>query len=189
MKFTYTLNNIGWADVYLQIGDSEIYIFPSYLSEPLVDLVRSVELLLPECTPQDEIKNIVYFDWDSEPAIHNWKIEMKSQEKIQINIMVYDGGIKTLPGKLEFSEECNLNEFISEVVQFMEALLRDHGILGYRKQWYAQDFPISSYLQLKYYLLNKRSFPIQIRNPNNEWIEKIETSLKDELDILKEFII
>ncbi|WP_342418622.1 hypothetical protein [Paenibacillus sp. FSL H8-0168] len=188
MKFTYTLSNIGWADVHLRIENSEIYISPSYLSEPLIDLVRAIEVLLPECTPADEVKSIVNFDWDSEPAIHNWKIVKKSQEIVQVNITVYEDGIKTHPGKLEFSEECNFNEFISEVVQSMEVLLKDHGILGYRKQWYAQDFPISSYLQLKYYLENKSSFPTKIRNPN-DWIEKIETNLKDELDILKNYIL
>ncbi|MDR6777004.1 MULTISPECIES: hypothetical protein [Paenibacillus] len=32
MKFTYTLSNIGWADVHLRIENSEIYTSPSYLS-------------------------------------------------------------------------------------------------------------------------------------------------------------
>lgn len=75
MKFTYELNSIGWADVYLHVGNTEVYMEPSYLSEPLVDLVRSIEMLLPECSPEDEVRNVVQFGWDSEPAIHNWQIE------------------------------------------------------------------------------------------------------------------
>lgn len=188
MKFTYKLNNIGWADVYLQIGDSEIYIFPSYLSEPLIDLIRSIELLLPECTPSDEVKSVVQFEWDSEPALHNWKIEKTKQGKIQIEIICFKDGIKTIPGKLVFREECDLNQFITEVVHSLEALLKNHGILGYRKQWYAQDFPISSYLQLKYYVLNKSSFPLIINNPD-EWNEKIESNLNEELELIKKSIL
>jgi hypothetical protein len=188
MKFTYQLNNIGWADVYLNIGDSEISIFPSYLSEPLIDLVRSLELLLPECTPADEVRSVVQFEWDSEPAIHYWRIEKKSQGKVQIEIMCYKDGIKSTPGELEFKEECDLNQFITEVVHSLEALLKEHGIIGYRKQWCAQDFPISSYLQLKYYLLHKSSFPVKINNPD-EWIEKIESKLNEELELISEIIM
>lgn len=188
MKFTYELNSIGWANVYLHIENTEIYMDPSYLSEPLVDLVRSIELLLPECSPEDEVRNIVQFDWDSEPAVHNWLIERISEDKVQIKIFLYKDGIKTLPGELVFSEECEMKVLIHEVVNSMELLLKNHGIFGYRRQWCAQDFPISSYLQLKYYLFNNSSFPLKINNPN-EWIEKIETSFNEELELMKGSIL
>lgn len=188
MKFTYKLSSVGWADVYLQMGDSEIYISPSYLSEPLIDLVRSIELLLPECTPLDEVKSVVQFEWDSEPAVHNWTIKKTSQGKIQIEIMCFEDGIKSIPGKLEFREECDLNQFIAVVVQSLEMLLSNHGIIGYRKQWDAQDFPISSFLQLKYYLLHKTSFPVIINN-SDEWIEQIESNLEEELRLINNIIL
>ncbi|MGG0813037.1 hypothetical protein ABE142_10190 [Paenibacillus alvei] len=188
MKFTYELNSIGWANVYLHIGNTEMYMEPSYLSEPLVDLVRSIELLLPECSPEDEVRNVVQFDWDSEPAIHNWLIERISEDRVQIKIFLYKDGIKTLPGELVFSEECEMKLLIHEVVNSMELLLKNHGIIGYRRQWCAQDFPISSYLQLKYYLFNNSSFPMKINNPN-EWIEKIETSINEELELMKVSIL
>lgn len=188
MKFSYKLSSIGWADVHLQIGDSEIYIFPSYLSEPLIDLVRSIEILLPECSTSDEVKNVVQFEWDSEPAIHNWRIEKTNKRKVLIEIIVYEDGIKTTPGKLEFREECDLDLFIKEVIHSLEEILKNHGIVGYRKQWYAQDFPISSYLQLKYYLMNKSSFPVTIKDPD-EWIEKIESNLNEELELIKKIIL
>ncbi|MEF2965884.1 hypothetical protein V3851_08590 [Paenibacillus sp. M1] len=128
------------------------------------------------------------FEWDSEPAIHNWRIEKISVEKIRIDITCYEDGIKTSPGNKEFSEECEFNQFITEVVNSLEALLKDHGIIGYRKQWYAQDFPLSSYLQLNHYLLNSCSYPTKISNPG-EWIEKIETNLNDELELIKKNIL
>jgi hypothetical protein len=188
MKFTYKLNSIGWADVHLRIGNSEIYISPSYLSEPLIDLVRSIELLLPECTPSDEAKSVVQFEWDSEPAIHSWRIEKTSIGIVQIEITCYDDGIKTTPGKIEFKEECDLNQFIIQVVYSLETLLKNHGLIGYRKQWHAQDFPISSYLQLKYYLLNKSSFPVTFNNPD-EWIERIESKLNEEIELINKRIL
>lgn len=100
MKFTYKLNNMGWVDVYLQIGNTEMYFYPSYLSEPLVDLVRSIELLLPECSSEDEVRNVVQFDWDSEPAIHNWVIERISEEKVRIKNSSIQGWYKDNPWRI-----------------------------------------------------------------------------------------
>ncbi|GBG10998.1 hypothetical protein PAT3040_05775 [Paenibacillus agaridevorans] len=184
MKFSYKLSGIGWADVHLQIEDSEIYINTSYLSEPLIDLVRSIEYLLPECTPMDEVKDVVQFEWNSEPAIHRWRFEKTKNGKVQIEIVVYVDGLTSTPGKLEFKEECEIDLFIKEVIFSLEGILKQHGIVGYRKQWYAGDFPISSYLQLRNYLLHKSNFTINIKN-QDEWNECIESNLSNELEIIK----
>ncbi|BBI31877.1 hypothetical protein [Cohnella abietis] len=183
MKFTYELHSIGWANTHLQVEDSEIYIEPSYLSEPLIDLVQSVESLVPECVEPDEMKNIVQFDWDSEPAIHNWIIEKRANGMIQISIVLYRDGIKTLPGEIVFDRECLLDDFIINIVESMELLLKKHGFIGYRKQWNRMDFPISSYLQLKNYLMNRNRYPIVIKN-QDEWNESIESNLSEELQII-----
>ncbi|MFC4306064.1 hypothetical protein, partial [Cohnella boryungensis] len=45
-----------------------------------------------------------------------------------------------------------------------------------------------SYLQLKYYLLHKSSFPVEINNPD-EWIEKIESKLNEELELINKIIL
>ncbi|MNB78660.1 hypothetical protein D3C75_253680 [compost metagenome] len=188
MKLTYTLTNIGWADVYLEIGHKEIYMEPSYLSEPLIDLTRAIELLIPCLNEPDETRDIVTFEWDSEPAIHSWKITKISNEKIRIEIVLYVDGIKTLPGELLLNEVCGLNEFVQELVASLENLLKKHGLVGYRKQWYRQDFPISSYLQLKYYLENREDFPIEIKSTDG-WIEHIGSNLNEEIALIKKSIM
>lgn len=184
MIFTYSLQSIGWADIRLKVVESDLSITASYLSEPLVDLVRSIELLLPACVPVDEVRSMVQFDMDSEPAIHRWTITTLGDGTIGIQIICYEDGIDTLPGERVFNERCDLNDFIRAVVQAMDQLLKTHGFIGYRKQWYAQDFPISSYLRLKHYLLNNRDFPSNTVD-TDEWIEKIETSLLDEWKLIE----
>ncbi|QHW33229.1 hypothetical protein GZH47_22195 [Paenibacillus rhizovicinus] len=106
---------------------------------------------------------------------------------MQIAITVFIDGIKEIPGKLEFNEECELKQLITEVVISMETILKNHGIVGYRKQWNAQDFPLGSYLQMKYYLLNNSKFPLVINNPD-EWNENLETNLLDELNLIKKSV-
>ncbi|NOU64098.1 hypothetical protein GC096_08685 [Paenibacillus sp. LMG 31461] len=184
MKFTYKLNSIGWANVELEIDDVRVYIRPSYLSEPLVDLVRAVESLIPECVEPDEVKNMVIFSWDSEPAIHRWNLEIKENGKLRIKIDVFKDGIETLPFETRIDKECIFNDFIHEIVLTLEAILSEHGIVGYRKQWYGNEFPISSFMQLKHYLSSKSKFPIMINNPD-EWDERFQSDLSYELEILK----
>jgi hypothetical protein len=187
LNFTYCLQSIGWVNIHLQIGESEFYINPSYLTEPLIDLVKSIELLMPECVPLDEVKKVVQFEMDSEPAIHVWKIEKLSEKRIEIEITYYEDGIKSLPGKIEFKQQCDLNEFIESIVNSMETLLKKHGFIGYRKQWYAQEFPLSSYIQLKNYLVQESNFPIKINNPD-EWNEWIESNLSNELKLIEKIL-
>lgn len=187
MKFKYTLENIGWAKVELQIGNSEVLIYPSYATEPLIDLVRSIESLLPNCVTPDELETVVQFEWDSEPALYCWRIENNSDEIIRVEITCYNDGIKSLPGEVIVNEECSLHEFLTELILTLETILKTHGIIGYRKQWYAQDFPISSYLQLKYYLIHNSGFPV-VRVAPEEWIEKVETNLKNEIKLLEEIL-
>lgn|GEM_PF-1507989 len=183
MKFTYELQSIGWAKVYLQISNSEVYVEPSYLSEPLIDLVKSLESLVPKLVEEDEIRKVVEFDWDSEPAIYNWKIGLLKNNKVQIVITLYSDGLKTDSGEVIFCEACDLDELILNVVRSMDLLLKKHGLIGYRKQWNAADFPVSSYLQLKRYIVFNEEFPTNISR-SDEWIEQIETDLTEELILL-----
>lgn len=183
MVFTYVLRSVGWADVHLKINNSEIYMDASYLSEPLIDLVRAVELLIPECVEEDELKDTVKFDYDSEPAIHRWTLIKKDETNIMIRITLFIDGITDGQGEDVFNEECNLDEFIKLLVIQMENLLKKHGLVGYRKQWNAQDFPVSSYLQLKNYIKSKDKFPIIVLNPD-EWNEEINSKIKDEIEMM-----
>ncbi|MCR8642026.1 hypothetical protein NV379_05090 [Paenibacillus sp. N1-5-1-14] len=183
MIFKYILRSIGWADVSLKINNSEIYIDASYLSEPLIDLVRAVELLKLECVEDDELKDTVQFDFNSEPAVHRWTLIKKDETNIIIKIILFVDGLTDGKGEAVFNEVCNLDEFIKVLVLQMENLLKKHGIVEYRKQWNAQDFPLSSYLQLKNYIKSKAKFPIVVINPD-EWNEEITSMIKDEIELI-----
>lgn len=186
MDFTYSLRSIGWADVHIKINKSEVFIDASYLSEPLIDMVRAIERLIPECVEADEISEIVLFEWDSEPAIHRWVIQKLSQDLINIEITLFVDGITDDKGEILLNEQCNFKEFVFLVVKSMEKIIRKHGIVGYRKQWNAQDFPLSSYIQLKHYLKTNNRFPVDVLN-KDEWIEAISSNINDEVEVLLAF--
>lgn len=50
MKFIYRLTGIGWAEI--EINSRKYFSFPSYLSEPLIDLLEGLVSIIPSCIPE-----------------------------------------------------------------------------------------------------------------------------------------
>lgn len=186
MKFSYELSSIGWANVHFELNEIETYISPSYITNSLGDLLKAIEVLKSDFVNSDEVKNMSYFEWNCEPAIYKWFISKVSEEVIRIQIHIY------LDETQETAKEiidglCGLDDFIFEVLISLEKLIKKHGIVGYRKQWNAHDFPISGYLQLKHYILNKEQFKVKIHN-EDEWNEFYQSEIVEEIDLIKQEI-
>jgi len=178
MIFEYILNGTGWADVKLKINDCECVFNPSYVSEPLGDLVESLLQMIPGFISEDELKTDVTFHWDEEPTIVRWNFIRQGSELLKIKVTTYDDDLPN--GKVELNELCNFNAFVIVVVSSLEKLLSKHGIVGYKETWYGCDFPISGYLKLKHYIDGNKKYPIKTLNGN-----KSKTSdLSNEISIL-----
>lgn len=154
MKFSYDLESVGWANVYLKINHKEEYFTPSYLTEPLIDLLDGLMTLMTEFTPNDEVKSITTFQWDLEPAIVDWKLMRLDDEQVLVTIELFRDGLREQEGEslgeLVLSELCNLKEFIKEIVSSLDLLLMKYGLVGYRENWSRADFPIGRYLKLRH---------------------------------------
>ncbi|MEF2965399.1 hypothetical protein V3851_06090 [Paenibacillus sp. M1] len=182
MKFSYELDSIGWANVSLEINDEQYDFSPSYLTNALTDFLRALEVLIPEVTESDEIKKVTNFSWNSEPAEHVWTLTRKN-EIINLEIHEYEDGIDCGKKQVIFNQDINLEKFIKAVVSSLTILLRKHGIVGYRKQWYSEEFPLSSYLMLMQYLADKK---ISITKYNvNEWNEHLRSDIESEFELIK----
>lgn len=161
MIFQYKLNGTGWADVQLKINDCECVFSPSYVSEPLVDLVESLLEMIPGFIPKDELKTDVTFHWDEEPTIVRWNLIRQEGNFIKIKITTYDEDF----WKVELNELCNFNAFVNEVVRNLEQILSKHGLVGYKETWSGRDFPISGYLKLKHFINDaNKNYPIKTLN-------------------------
>ncbi len=180
MKFVYMLNGIGWADVTLQINNSTIKMSPSYLSEPLIDLIDIILLLVDE--ENDNNRDEYVIEWNEEPCIDKWIISRLRNDSIRIKIDVFPNG-EAGSGYTKFDESCLLMDFVKEIVSTMENLLISHGLVGYKKTWYAKDFPVCSYLILRQ-LINP-SEQIQVQEKANDiGIDMYISDLKGEIAIL-----
>lgn len=132
------------------------------------------------------MRSTSFFEWNSEPAIYKWFISKVNEEVIRIQIHIYEDETQ------ETAEEiieglCQLDDFIFLLLESLEKLIKKHGIVGYRKQWNAHEFPISGYLQLKYYILNKDKLKVKIHN-EDEWNEFYQSDIDDEIDLIKQVV-
>lgn len=187
MLFSYDLQSAGWSSVQLEINNQKLFIDPSYLSEPLIDLMDGVMSLLPECVPEDEVKQQSVFEWNSEPAIHQWILTKIGDINLGIKVWLYKDGKIGEEGKVVFDEVCALNDFVNQLVESLENMLRKYGIVGYKANWLRADFPLSGYLKLKYYDNLKNAFPIKQLN-KDEWNEYWQSNPVQELDMLKNLL-
>jgi hypothetical protein len=188
MKFSFDLESVGWANVHLKINDKEEYFSPSYVTEPLIDLLDAVMTLMKEFTPDDEVKSSTSFEWDLEPAIVDWKLYRLNDEQLLVTIEIFRTGFRDLgKGELLLSEKCNLIDFIQEIVSSLDLLIAKYGLVGFRENWRRADFPIGRYLKLKHFVLHSRPINVDIVN-EGEWNEYRKTNANFELEILKNLL-
>ncbi|MCY6369369.1 hypothetical protein [Clostridium ganghwense] len=183
MKFTYELLGVGWAEVNIEINGQKSYSSPSYLSDALGDLLNALLRIIPELDYYEGAPdNKEFVVWSEEPAETQWTLELVDLDKIRIKIECFEDEDND-NGTIDIDEICNLNQFLSEVVKALDLLLEKHGFIGYKEMWYEYEFPIGAYLNLKYYLDNKSSFPMQEKIQDGEKYRK--SLIKEELMILK----
>ncbi len=185
MKFTYTLNGIGWADVHFELDGKSLYLEPSYLTDALNDLVEGLISIIPGCVPGGDIKETACFDWNCEPWGVTWSLTLLPQDKLHIKIYRYkDIFLKKDPPSIELDSICDLKDFVAEVVNTLEEIIKQCGFVGYRFTWHTHsDFPISGYFRLKHFLENGAPFPTRERVVDG-YIDFNQSDLRDELRLL-----
>jgi hypothetical protein len=182
MRFDYKLTGAGWADIEIEVNGKEHFTSASYLSDPLDDLIRSLLTIIPDCVPKDELKTKVSFIVHQEPAVDKFTFEFLRDMKLRIIIEEFEDEV-TKKSKIGFDVTCNLMDFLDEVLKSVDRLLIKFGFVGYKNTWCRKDFPIGSYLKLKYYLINRTSYPTMIEL-NDVEIPLEKSNLKDEIKII-----
>jgi hypothetical protein len=183
LNFTYELEELGWANVNIEINGQKSYSSPSYLSDALGDLLNALLRIIPQLDYYEgRPDNKEFIVWSEEPAETHWTLELVDLDKIRIKIEHFEDENND-NGNIDIDEICNLNQFLSKVVKALDLLLEKHGFVGYKEMWFEHEFPIGAYLTLKYYLDNKSNFPIQEKIQDGEKYRK--SLIKKELMILK----
>lgn len=185
MQFKYSLEGSGWAYGYIEVNSRRVDFNPSYLRDAFGDLVRGLVNLL-----NDEAC-VETFLWDEEPRGLKWKLALLDTNTMSLLITEYADTfrIDQQKGVIVIDTNYNFLEFIKAIVKEAEQLLLTHGIVGYQASWDAHEFPLSSYLQLKYYLEQHTKLDIQTVPKDEDGSGGYSKSnIKLELQYLTEFI-
>lgn len=183
MKFIYKLDGAGWANCHIEINSKEHSFTPSYLTNALGDLLQALLEVNPLYTEKAYADDGSGFFWDEEPEEIEWNFRYLDDGKMLLRITSYEAVSDTeILKKVALSTECSYDKFLGEVLNEVEKILEEYGIVGYKNMWIAHDFPLSAFLQLKYYLENRIGFPITKRTIGHS--EEIKSDIEMELNYL-----
>lgn len=184
MKFNYKITTPGWATCKLETSNQQFSFDASWISDALGDFLKALWLLNPDNNPEF-YRNETECTWYQEPGLTEWKFkisDIKSDvENLSIRVNQYfnDDG-EGIPGTTECT--CNYDELIFSVVESLERLIQEIGLVGYREMWGGTDFPIGVYLMLKHYTMHKTVFPAVTEESYDEF--KKMTSLDYEIKLI-----
>jgi hypothetical protein len=182
VKFKYYLSGIGWANCIVEVNGQKLEFTASYLTDCLYDFLRSLMLLNSFCVPKDEIRQETECKWDGEPEQIEWTFELRKNNRLNIKAVYYEDDFNLDTSEILMDTECPYDDFLRIVLKEVDALIKRHGIIGYREDWNEHDFPLTTFLKLKHYIIHKQKYPIQ--EVQEEFDKETRSNLKYDLDLL-----
>lgn len=181
MQFKYELSGHGWAKGFIELHSQKCEFNPSYLTDAFGDLLQGLLDLING-------ENRTTFLWDEEPRGLQWTLILHDNHTLSLTITEFMDTFVDLDeqeGKVVVDTTCHFPDFIKMVINEADHLLKKYGIVGYRKSWIEHDFPLSNYLQLKYFIAKGEKFPLQaMAIDKKRGNELITSDLKQELQYL-----
>jgi hypothetical protein len=199
INFKYEFTGYGCSKAYLKAGDTEVF-FPgiSYLCLPITDLLSGLLSMIDEWAIKNTgIRNDDdIFIWKDEPGGYRWKLKRYNENNIRVIIESLYGehgitiskqgeyGTNSSPdcNKIVLNSIVNFKTFLTVILKQIDNLIKEYGLLGFRANWdigeVYQQFPLSQFLELKYYLLHNKILYINIKGKTKNW------SLKKEIQLL-----
>lgn len=100
-----------------------------------------------------------------------------------MELAIYHYGEERWNPITDLTIQCSYDAFLKTWIDTSERILLDYGIVGYREMWVEYEFPLSTFLKLKYYLEHHSKFPISNKMINEITIKK--RTIDMELDYIK----
>lgn len=182
MKFKYYLSGIGWSTCIVEVNGQVLEFRASYLSDSLGDFLRSLMFLNSLCVPKGEICSETVCEWEGEPARIVWSFELKENNILKITAVYYENEFDKTNTKTLIKTEYPYDDFLLMVLIEIDALIKRNGLIGYREKWYDFDFPLTTFLKLKNYIVQKQKYPIQ--EVQGKFDTELNSNLKYDLELL-----
>jgi len=175
VKFTYKLKAPGTAEGSLRVNGQTAAFTITNAGNPLSDLLRGMVSLIFEPSHIWEEENIQFIDWYGDETSYKWVFSTVDGETIRLKVTRYADLFESSDGAALLNETCSVFDFYSGVITGLDSFIKSTGLLNYEQQWQKDEFPLTYFLILKKYLVEKGLWNKQSGEAGN---------LNSEMDIL-----
>jgi len=173
--FTYALISGGKASGKVVFNNREIEFEVSNSGNPLYELLKGMANLIFEPSHIWGEDNISWVDWYDDSSFIRWVISTEDGLNVNVKLIHYQDAFDESTGSLVIEGSMDMPEFYYAIIYKLDKFIKRMGLLNYEQQWQKDEFPLTYFLLLKKYLIEKGSWI-----PTNEKVG----SLSDELDFL-----
>lgn len=148
LTIDYRLAGSGWADCTIRVDGQECEVSASYLSDALGNLVLAAVAVLAGA-------HSISVGFDEEPGEYRWSVVRTDGGTVRLTVLMFQelwGNRPDAEGKALSSWTGHPVDFGRAVRDAAEAVLKEHGLTGYKERWVEHDFPSQQLDLLKSYI-------------------------------------
>ena len=175
VKFKYQLTDPGSAASVLDINGHTVEFTVSNAGDPLSDLLRGMVAIIFEPSHIWNEENIQLIDWYGEEKSYKWILSTEDGEAVTIKIIEYTDLFDSSTGVTVLNEVTAAADLYYGIILGLDEFIKSTGLLNYEQHWQKDEFPLTYFLILKKYLIEKGLWDGQ---PDKSGI------LNNEMDIL-----
>lgn len=161
MKINYELSGVGWMTCGFEADGISVEFTVSYLTDVLADFLKAIGDLRDLFGEGAIPTKGTGCTWEGEPEQLHWNFRLKDDDLLSIQVDYQeDEGLENSKKCLVITE-VPYDEFVELVINALDKLIKQHGLTGYVEMWHEHQFPLSSFLKLKHYVLHECPYPIK----------------------------
>lgn len=173
--FSYELKSAGKAAGKVIFNSKEIEYEVTNSGNPLFELLKGMAKLIFEPSHIWGEENVSWVDWYDESDCLRWVISTDDGANVAVKLIHYEDVFDESTGSLIVEGEMDMPDFYYAIIHKLDRFIKRLGLLNYEQKWQKDEFPLTYFLLLKKYLIEKGCWI-----PTNEKVG----SLSDELDFL-----
>ncbi len=161
MKINYELSGVGWMTCGFEADGISVEFTASYLTDALADFLKAIGDLRDLFGEGAIPTKGTGCTWEGETEQLHWNFRLKDDDLLSIQVDYQeDEGLENSKKWLVITE-VPYDEFVELVINALDKLIKQHGLTGYVEMWHEHQFPLSSFLKLKHYVLHECPYPIK----------------------------
>jgi len=148
LTIDYRLTGVGWAKCTIAADGRDCTVSASYLSDALGNLVLAAATVMADA-------HSISIGFDEEPGEYRWSIVRTGNSVVEVKILSFGdlwGNQPDAEGEPLLAFSCTPLEFGRAVRDAADAVLKEHGLPGYKERWVRYDFPTKQLDLLTSYL-------------------------------------